>query len=498
MSPKTEKREPGLRSAGRAELMLVLLAYILVAAFYVFTIWSSGEMHEHGISFDYYNLQVDGFRQGHLYLPVQPDPRLMALPDPYDPAQNSQLRLGDASYYKGHYYIYFGPVPGVVLMWPYAVLTGHHLPPAVVIMIFCLTGIAAVSALVLGFKRRYFPEAPRWLAPVGVLVLGFGSHVLAVARRPQIWELPISAGYAFVSLALLASFWAVHGRRRVLALGLAGLFLALAIGSRPTTLLSSGLIVLPLVYWWWRRAEAPGLWWRAGIAAAVPLFVMFAGLAWYNHARFDSPFQFGQAYQLTSLKEGSVPHFNLRFIPYNLHVYYSLPVQWTAEWPFIKSPPLPSWPDGYFSGEELYCLALIFPFLWFAPLGLMNLYRGACQRGGGLAVAVLTVLSVYLPLGLLMLAFFYAAERYMVDFVPALALLAVLGAVVCVGVIRSRIGQIVTRGAIVVSAVVTIGFGLLISFDYHGRSMKNTSPQTWQKISTTAEKIIHLGKPEPR
>src|SRR5207248_6297600 len=43
---------------------------------------------------------------------------LLALADPYDPAQNAPYRLHDASLYHGRYYLYFGPTPVALLYLP--------------------------------------------------------------------------------------------------------------------------------------------------------------------------------------------------------------------------------------------------------------------------------------------------------------------------------------------------------------------------------------------
>jgi hypothetical protein len=51
-----------------------------------------------------------------------PAPEISALPDPYDSVANGPYRLHDASFYKGRYYLYFGPVPAVVLFLPFSLL----------------------------------------------------------------------------------------------------------------------------------------------------------------------------------------------------------------------------------------------------------------------------------------------------------------------------------------------------------------------------------------
>jgi hypothetical protein len=101
----------------------------LVGAYYLWTIWSSGSP----IAFnrdriDYYNLLSDGFLDGHLHLNVAPEPGLLTLPNPYDPAANQGLRVQDLSLYDGKYYLYWGPTPALLLFIPFRLLALDGLP----------------------------------------------------------------------------------------------------------------------------------------------------------------------------------------------------------------------------------------------------------------------------------------------------------------------------------------------------------------------------------
>ena len=78
----------------RIETVLCVVASLLVALFYVWTAfeptnsWVFALPQPEG----YYNLQTAGFRSGHLYAAIEPNPGLLALSDPYDPWQT--LRTG--------------------------------------------------------------------------------------------------------------------------------------------------------------------------------------------------------------------------------------------------------------------------------------------------------------------------------------------------------------------------------------------------------------------
>ena len=75
---------------------------------------SGGTYRFQSASVPYYDLLADAFLAGQFHLLIAPRPELLALANPYDPVLNGPLRLPDASLYNGKYYLYFGPVPGLI------------------------------------------------------------------------------------------------------------------------------------------------------------------------------------------------------------------------------------------------------------------------------------------------------------------------------------------------------------------------------------------------
>ena len=94
-------------------------------------------------------------------------------------------------------------MPAVLVMWPYFLMTGHELGTTTTLFFFAVVGFLTASTLWLRLRSRYFPNSSLWIAPLGVMVLGLASHVLALQRRPLVWELPIATAFAFSMLALL-------------------------------------------------------------------------------------------------------------------------------------------------------------------------------------------------------------------------------------------------------------------------------------------------------
>ena len=122
----------------RGDLLALALVAIAVVLFYGWTVSPEGGVwRQWGRIEEYYNSEVKGFRSGHLWMALAPPPQLQALADPYDPVQNAPYRLHDASYYRGHYYLYFGVTPAVLFFWPVKAVTGHYASELQAVLVFC-------------------------------------------------------------------------------------------------------------------------------------------------------------------------------------------------------------------------------------------------------------------------------------------------------------------------------------------------------------------------
>lgn len=458
---------------------LIAGAMMFVVCFYHWTIKSSGGFNPPGEE-DYYNFLVRGWRHGHLYMAKEPRAEMLTLSDPYDPAQNSTVRLPDASYFKGHNYLYFGPAPAVVLMLPYGIITGKEMGTTPALFIYCTSGFLLLSGVWLGIRYRYFPDSRMWIGPLGVLVLGFGTHVLALARRPLVWELPISAGFAFATLSLAAIYAALHGRRPVWMMGLAGISLGLAVASRPTWILAS-LAFVPALWSLWKVTLDVKVRIRCALAVTLGLSVCVACVLIHNYARFGDFFEFGQNYQLTGIYESKAEHFSVGYIAHNVYIYYLHGALWTSEFPFVSATAVRGGPVGYLGGwNEAICgLAVTFPFVLLgiaAPLACQQRSPNDNVRLKGILGAII---AVYIVMSAAILTYFLATPRYMADFAPSLALLSAIG---LLGIER-YLNTAVTRHAVLAlcaaAGVITVVTGILVSFDYHGRMLRTLSPQSW-------------------
>ena len=442
---------------------------------------------------DYFNLLMHGFLAGHLYFRTPVPPALINAENPYDPAKRPpNVGMHDVSYYRGHYYLYFGVTPVVTLFLPFRLLTSMELPVPMAMWILACGGLLSSAAVWLGIRRRYYPASGTVVALLGLLILGVVSLVPALLRRPSFWELPIMSGYCFAMVALGCVYRAFHGRWPAWWLAGAAVGMGLAVGSRPVYVFGCTMLAVPLLWFWWRgRREARwswwpgGAWWWLAAAVAVPLGIIGSTLALYNYLRFGNPFEFGLSYQLTGNYEMMVKHFRLRFIPFNTYMYFFAPAQWGRYFPFVHFVHPPHQPNGYYGWEYVWGAGVNMPVLWLALLAPWASWRRSGEDGGRMSALSLTVGVFFAAQTGTLLCFNTGAARYMADFVPALALAACLGLLVIERWLGAICRPTMRRGAHTVGgglALFSVFFAAMMSMQIH-EILPLLSPERYRRVA---------------
>src|SRR5262245_30462744 len=163
-----------------------------VCAFYFWTTISNYHPYQFGAP-GYHNLLADAFLAGQLPLLVQPRPELLALEDRYDPRQNRRYRHHDLSLYRDKYYLYWGPVPALVLFAPYKAALGRYLDQNLAVPLFCFGGLLWSGALLLLLTRTYVPETPWWMRLIAICALALSNVAPFLIRRPEVYEVAIAS-----------------------------------------------------------------------------------------------------------------------------------------------------------------------------------------------------------------------------------------------------------------------------------------------------------------
>jgi tetratricopeptide (TPR) repeat protein len=377
----------------------------------------------------YYNQLVEGFQAGELCLKKEAPPGLTHLADPYDPSDNAvyrdpPYRMHDLSYYKGRLYLYFGVTPALILFWPFVALTGRYLFYRQAVAIFCSIGFLASVGLLRAIWRRYFTEVSIWVVATGALALGLAAGVPVLLSRCEVYEVPISCAYMLTMLALGAIWRAMHEPEREWRwLAAASAAYGLAAGARPSLLFGAVALLVPVAQAWTERQKV----WAPLLAATGPMVLIGFGLLLYNTLRFGSPFEFGMRYQLGSRRLATQLFFSLHYLWFNVHVLFLGPVLWSTRFPFVQKVAMPPVPLGHYVVEGAFGVLTNIPVVWLAlatPLAWRSRPEQAAVTLRWFVIAVALLFGIAaLTIGL----YCYTADRYEVDFLPELVLLAVVG-----------------------------------------------------------------------
>jgi tetratricopeptide (TPR) repeat protein len=414
-----------------------------------------------------YNLLVRGFRAGRLSLDRAVPEGLARLADPYDPVANQPYRqfpygLHDLSYHRGRLYLYFGPAPAVVLFWPWKAVTGRYLSHRAAAVLFCGAGFLALAGILLGAARRHFPGSPPGVTAACCAALGLAGGIPVLLQWTNVYEVAIACGHAMAMLSLACV--ALAGARPARAawwLAAASFLYGLAVAARPSLLPGAAMLAIPLLPR--LRADGSGPPWRLAVAASAPLLVIGTGLMAYNAGRFGDPFEFGQRYQLlVGRGAGSGPSFNLRYLPFNLRLYFLEAPRFQAAFPFLRDAVAGRVPAGHGLVESPFGILACVPLAWLAlaaPLGCRGREPGERRA----LAALLAAAGVLFATGAVTVgAFWWTAARYEADFLPPLLLLAVLGILAIERALAAQPRRrALARAAWLLLAAVSVAFNLL-------------------------------------
>jgi hypothetical protein len=379
----------------------------------------------------YYNYLAHGFTDGHLYLPVEPDPRLLALPNPIDPKAGVDLpKLFDAVLYNRHYYLYHGAGPAVMLFYPWRALTHRDLPENYALYLLCFGGFL-FSALTL----MYLVDVKPWLLAVMLVALACCTSLPFLMNRIWVYEIAIGGGYFCMAAALyfFVRGWDIPS----------GLMFGMAVACRPHLGFIAGFAVLALAVSQWRRL----------LRFVPPLALVGIAIAAYNFARFGNPLEFGLTWQITGEYQGRVVPRMVNVIP---GLFYNLlaGIDFSRVFPFLVMPEAPRIvprPPEYF-------IEPIVGALWLAPF--------LPAAFGVFFIERLRTLIWFVPVSALTILFFLtttglSTQRYEVDFLPWLA----LSALAVIAELKSRALNIALMASVAFGTVLNASMGITGPYD---------------------------------
>ena len=434
--------QPGNRRgllAGFLPIALVLTAYVWLVSIGTWTHWPAPS--------DYYDRLAGAFSHGHLWLEGQPDPALLALPDPYDPAQRKDVTfLPDASLYRGRYYLYFGPLPALLILAPKLIIPGV-IGDQILVFAFTSATFLMISIFLLRLRKQFFPGVSPFILGCTILSVGLTSPFgWILGSRASVHDAAIAAGQFFFLAGLYMAFEVLDGDAISTPKSiLAGACWAAAAASRITQIVPIGLtltLILIAVIQRQRANSTGASSCKPVLAFVLPLALGLMALGWYNWARFGSVLESGLSYQLALLDlHGRGPDiFSIRSVLQNLYNYllmapklqYNFPYVWPQMGLRISVIPGLPLPTLYFA-EQITGVVYTAPslLLMVAALIAHGIHGAPGKLNTGdsslLRWLEVTLFGSFAASFAVFLLFFWASERYLLDFFPAALLLAMLG-----------------------------------------------------------------------
>ncbi len=395
---------------------------------------------------------------------------LLAKDNPYDTialmAEGIPFNM-DYAYYNGNYYVYFGIIPEITMYYPYLRLTGRDLSNYSAMFLLGIVMIAGVVLCVRELLLRFGRDIPYincLLLTVGVVF--FPNHIYMLSRA-DIYNIPVMAATAFtwmgIGLWLLAlNIMEEHGRLAIAALTVGSFCMAMVAGSRPQMLIYSFVVFplfLPVLT---GKEKGRGMKTAVILGIIIPFVITAIPVCVYNYARFDSIFDFGATYSLTS-NDMNHRGFNLDRLLRGLYCFLFQMPNFTTDFPYLISSEVHS----DYMGRNLveFCYGGIF------TANLLLLANGACFFGvmKKMKKQAVWMWSIMMAGALIIAAFDVNGAgilyRYTCDFAPGLLIAALImwavlsdGTSVRIGV-NSRLLYLCVVSGLAFSFLVFLGTG---------------------------------------
>ena len=380
------KKTVGENTSEARSLMYALLCFeaaVIIILVSLNPLFNSLSKTQSGIGFaplpmenhNQYDELAQAVLKGRLYIDNGDVPEfLKEMKNPYDTTARTYAEYisgedarWDVAYFNGHYYVYFGIVPLILMYLPFRAVFAAPFPTFIGIAVFCvLFSLGAFNLLLLICKKK-FPGVS-----LGVLLLMSLTFVNCcgmtfLAKRPDFYSVPIICGMTFTVWGL---YWWLRALdetgHRLLRFFAGALCMALVAGCRPQMLLIS-VLALPLFFKHFftdsHILKKEGI--KELVSLGVPYIAVAAVIMIYNYVRFASPFDFGSAYNLTT---NDVTHrgFDFGRIGLGLFTYLFQSPKFTAVFPFLEKVSIVTAYQGKTVYENCFGgLVTSLPVLWF-------------------------------------------------------------------------------------------------------------------------------------
>lgn len=321
-----------------------------------------------------YDELAQAILKGKVYIDNDDIPQsLKDMKNPYDTTERLQTQTEtgdyyrwDVAYFDGHYYVYFGIVPLLLIYLPFRAIFDAPFPTAFGIIFVAVLFAIGIFKLLGLICEKYFNKTSVGAYLLLALATVNCCGAMFLVKRPDFYSLPIICSLAFVVWGIF--LW-LKGRDTIkfssIYLLLGSLCCALAVGCRPQSVLMCA-VAIPIFFDYFikeknilNKKEIKKL-----IVLAVPFVIVAGSIMYYNFIRFNSPFDFGSGYNLTT-NDVTKRGFDIGRTGLGLFTYLFQTPVFTATFPYIRNVNI----ENAYVGKTIfeYCfggLITCTPVLW--------------------------------------------------------------------------------------------------------------------------------------
>ncbi|MDL2286967.1 hypothetical protein LJB90_00145 [Eubacteriales bacterium OttesenSCG-928-G02] len=434
------------------------------------------EKHSH------YEQQFDAFQKGQLNLDIELDVEAYrSLNNPYDINERREKlggtgALWDRAYFEDKVYMYFGVAPVLFIHYPVYLLTGTVPSDGFVSFILTIIAVITMFFALLELLKTFKIKPQLLLLILTPLALFGGSQVTLLSVHPSVYYGSIIGGIGFLALAItfiLKAYNSVTQKRRTAFLIGAGISAVLIVGTRPALILFLVMTIPFLLKMFFNKDYLIKEKIINFTSIAIPLIIGAVAVMWYNNARFSSPFDFGNNYQLT-MSDVSKNTLDLNKFFISIYHYFIQPVSYTGTFPFIS----PSYSNLNIYQGYTYIFssfgALNFPAVW----GI----AGSChvsKDNNKKRFMYLSAIGIAIVIGFMNLCMAGVHMRYVADLMFPLVL---VGLAVIIEVSSKNIDHEYGRkifNIAVLLVVMTILISIAFIFKNEANHIYNDSPKIY-------------------
>lgn len=332
----------------------------------------------------YFNYLADAFLHGQLYLRLLP------------------TNLHDLSFFNEHYYLYWPPLPAIILM-PFIAIFGVGFSDVFFNVIVASIDAAVIAALLCAVDKHDIIRINAGQRSILVLFFTLGTVHVILAPFGKLWFTAQLVGFLFVALAYLCAI----ELKGAASFALVGICIACAMLTRNHLLFTGIWPAYYLVSKNWNNRPKVFLHSLLALTPSIVMGLLFLG---YNYARFGDPFELGISYHRMA------PLFVSDYQIYGTFNTYYIPINFYYQYIHY---PLPINADSLMGGS----LFLLSPVFFFSFRGI---FLG--RKTINIWMMVISILATSAPILLLMgTGWTQYGPRYTLDFTVPLLLLTAMG-----------------------------------------------------------------------